>query len=441
MSRPRRIDPEDLDYYSPATEARERSASRLGVFLGLVIVLVFVAAIIWAWIGTVDVIAVARGRIIPRSRTQLVQAVDPGVIRRIHVREGATVRKGQALVELDPTTSDAEEARLEHELLDARLNAARLQALLDGRSVLLPPPAASAEAVTLQRRLLEDQRSEHQRRLMAAGLATEQRAAAVAATVASVERLQSVVAIQTQRAEAFRTLLEQQFVATLQFLEVEERRVDKVQELAIERRRLEQEHAALAEAAARHEVIDAEFRRARLAELAGWEARAGSLAQELIKAVRPRSTQRLSAPANGIVEQLAVHTVGGVVTAGQQLMVIVPIAGGLEVEAWIDNKDAGFVRAGQPVALKIETFLFTRYGTVPGRVSAISADAVTVERVGLVYLARIALERDAVDVDGEPIGLAAGMSVAAEIQIGRRRILEYFLSPLLRRSYEALRER
>jgi hemolysin D len=413
----------------------------VGTLLGLVIVLVFMAAIIWAWVGTVDVVAVARGRLIPRDRTQLVQAVDPGVVRRIHVREGASVRKGQVLVELDPTTSDAEEIRLEHELLDARLNAARLEALLDGESTLPIPPAASAEAVTIQRRLLEDQRSEHRRRLAAAGLATEQRSAAVAATAANVERLESVVVIQTQRANAFRALLDQQFVATLQFLEVEERRVDKVQELAIERRRLEQDHAALAEAVARREVIDAEFRSARLAELASWEARAGSLAQELVKAVRRRSMQKLSAPANGVVQQLAVHTIGGVVAAGQQLMVVVPVAGGLEAEAWLDNKDAGFVRPGQPVALKIETFPFTRYGTVPGSVVAISADAVTVERLGLVYLARIALERTAVDVDGELIALAPGMSVAAEIQIGRRRVIEYFLSPLLRRSYEALRER
>ena len=441
MNHRNRIDPDDLEFLPPAAETRERPPSRLGVLLGLVIVLVFVGAIVWAYLGTVDVIAIARGRLIPRDRTQVVQAVDAGVIRRIHVREGATVRKGQALVELDPTTSDAEGTRLEHELLDARLNAARLHALLTGEASLSPPPAAPVEAVILQRRLLEDQRSEHQRRLVAAGLATEQRSAAVAATAANVERLQTVVAIQTQRAAAFRALLDQQFVATLQFLEVEERRVDKVQELAIERRRLEQEHAALAEAVARHEVIDAEFRSTRLAELASWVARAGSLAQELVKAVRRRSMQKLSSPADGVVQQLAVHTIGGVVAAGQQLMLIVPVEGGLEVEAWVDNKDAGFVRAGQPVALKIETFPFTRYGTVPGSVVAISADAVSVERVGSVYLARIALERDAVDVDGEMVALVPGMSAAAEIQIGRRRVIEYFLSPLLRRSYEALRER
>jgi hemolysin D len=441
MSRRPRIHPEDLEYFPPATEARERPPSRVSVFVGLVIVLVFVGAIIWAWAGTVDVIAVARGRLIPKDRTQLVQAVEPGVIRRIHVREGASVRKGQTLVELDPTTSDAEETRLKHELLDARLNAARLLALVDGESTPSRPHGASIEGMTLQRRLLEDQRSEHQRRLAAAGLATEQRAAAVSATAANIERLETVVAIQTQRAEAFRTLLAQQFIATLQFLEVEERRVDKVQELAIERRRLEQERAALAEAVARREVIDAEFRSARLAELASWDARAGSLAQELVKAVRRRSLQRLTAPADGVVQQLAVHTIGGLAAVGQQLMVIVPAAGGLEVEAWVDNKDAGFVRAGQPVALKIEAFPFTRYGTVPGSVVGISADAVTVERVGLVYLARIGLERGTVDVDGDLIALAPGMSVAAEIQIGRRRVIEYFLSPLLRRSYEALRER
>ena len=330
---------------------------------------------------------------------------------------------------------------MSQELVEAQLHAARLRTLLAGAPDLERPPGAPEAGIALQRQLLESQRAEHGRRLEAAALAIRQRTAGVAAAAAHVQRLETVVEIQTQRADAFRSLLARQFVATLQFLEVEERRVDKVQELAAERQRLAQERAALEESQAQYEVLEMEVRSARLAELAGWESRARSLAQEVVKATQRRAVQRIVAPAGGVIQQLATHTIGSVVASGQQLMVVVPTEGGVEVEAWVENKDVGFVRTGLPATLKIETFPFTRYGTIPGTVVGLSPDAVTLENAGLVYAARVALERDAIDVDGEAITLVPGMAVAVEIHLGRRRVIEFFLSPLLRRTYEALRER
>jgi hemolysin D len=431
---------EELEFLLPGARMQAVPASRFAMALGIVIVAAFGAAVVWACVGTLDVVAIARGRIVPRERNQVVQAAEGGVVRVIHVREGAPVRHGQLLVELDPTTSDADEIRLSQELVEARLHAARLRALLTGQPDLDLVPASEA-GIALQRQLLESQRSEHERRLEAAALSIRQRTAGVAAAAAHVERLETVVEIQTQRADAFRSLLARQFVATLQFLEVEERRVDKVQELTAERQRLAQEQASLAEAQAQYEVLETEFRSTRIAELATWESRARSLAQEVVKATQRRAVQRIVAPANGIIQQLATHTIGSVVATGQQLMLIVPTEGGVEVEAWIENKDIGFIRKGLPVALKIETFPFTRYGTIPGTVVAISPDAVTLENAGLVYAARVELAKPTIDADGETITLAPGMAVAGEVHLGRRRVIEFFLSPLLRRTYEALRER
>ena len=169
--------------------------------------------------------------------------------------------------------------------------------------------------------------------------------------------------------------------------------------------------------------------------------RAAAVSQDVVKAARRRAVQRLVSPVDGVVQQLAVHTVGGVVTPGQQLMVVVPRDAPLEVEAWVENKDVGFVRPGQPVEVKVETFPFTRYGTVAGRVTGLSRDAVSVERLGLVYAARVSLDRSAVRVEERDVALAPGMAVTVEIAIGRRRVLDFFLSPLLRRTHESLRER
>jgi hemolysin D len=431
---------DELEFLPPGARMRAAPASRFALALGIVIVAAFGATVAWAWIGTLDVVAIARGRIVPRERNQVVQAAEGGVVRFIHVREGALVRQGQLLIELDPTTSDADEVRLSQELVEAQLHAARLRALLSGWPDLDPVPAGAA-GIALQRQLLASQRAEHERRLEAAALAIRQRTAGVAAAAAHVERLEAVVEIQTQRADAFRSLLARQFVATLQFLDVEERRVDKVQELAAERQRLAQEQASLGEAEAQYDVLETEFRNTCFAELATWESRARSLAQEVVKAAQRRAVQRIVAPARGTIQQLATHTIGSVVATGQQLMVIVPTDGGVEVEAWIENKDVGFMRKGLPAALKIETFPFTRYGTIPGTVVAISPDAVTLENAGLVYAARVELARPTIDADGETVTLAPGMAVAVEVQLGRRRVIEFFLSPLLRRTYEALRER
>jgi len=431
----------DLEFLPPGVGERDTPPSRPAVILALSIALVFMIAVAWACVGTLDVVAVARGRIVPHGRVQVVQAAEPGIVRSLGARDDSMVRKGQVLLELDPTVSDADESRLTQELAEAHLHVARLEALIIDAPRIASSGGASEEDMALQQRLLDDQRAEYRRRLEAAALTIQQRSASMAVAETNVARLESVVAIQTQRAEAFRMLLEGQFIATLQFLEVEERRIDKVLELAMERRRLEQEEAALAEAEAHYDVIESEFRSARLAELAGWQSRAASLTQEVVKATRRRAVQRVVAPADGVVQQSVIHTVGAVVAAGQQLLVVVPIGGKLEGEVWIENKDVGFVQAGQAAELKVESFPFTRYGTLPGTVLSVSPDAITKENVGLLYAARVEILRDTVTVDGAPIRLVPGMAIAAEIQLGRRRVVEFFLSPLLKRTYEALRER
>jgi len=151
-----------------------------------------------------------------------------------------------------------------------------------------------------------------------------------------------------------------------------------------------------------------------------------------------------------------VHTVGGVVTTAQPVMVIVPEDSRLEVEAFIPNKDIGFVQTGQVAEVKVEAFSFTKYGLIPGRVASLSSDAVQQQQqadkgtdksaaktpeAGSVYAARIALDRDTLDVDGKQTRLQPGMTVSAEIKTGRRRIADYLLSPLSRSAQEAMHER
>jgi hemolysin D len=150
---------------------------------------------------------------------------------------------------------------------------------------------------------------------------------------------------------------------------------------------------------------------------------------------------RLTAPVDGVVQQLDVHTIGGIVTPAQKLMVVVPKEGVLEVEAFLENRDVGFVDVGQAAAVKVETFEYTKYGTIPAIVTQVSGDAISDEKKGLIYSTRIKLNRSSVQIGDKMVNLAPGMAVSVEIKTGARRVIEYFLSPLIQYARESLTER
>jgi hemolysin D len=321
------------------------------------------------------------------------------------------------------------------------------------------PPGTDPTQLTVQSQLLRDQLDEHQTRLEMAKLVIEQRQQGLAATNANISRLKALIPMFEERATSYYQLWQKTYVAKLQYLDVEKDRIERVQELAVQEHKRVQDTAALAEAQKQLQTIRAEFKRARLAELVGAETKVASLVQEVAKAHNRKQLQHLTAPIDGVVQQLAVHTLGGVVTPAQQLLVIVPKVGPLEVEAWVENKDIGFVHVGQQAEIKVAAFPFTRYGTIPALVRTLSHDAVAPEKDGtmpartlspdggqpehssLVFAARVSLERTAIQVEGTPVALSPGMAVTVEIKTGTRRLLEYFLSPVLQAGQESVRER
>lgn len=207
------------------------------------------------------------------------------------------------------------------------------------------------------------------------------------------------------------------------------------------RSKVAETRAALMEAQRQQATLAAETRRQLLDQLNLASQKAASLEQELIKAERRSRLMRLTAPVTGTVQQLAVTTIGGVVTPAQPLMVVVPKDNVLEVEAMLPNKDIGFVNPGQDAEVKVETFPFTKYGTLHGKVTQVSSDAIQDEKLGLIYSTRVKLTRDTLQVENKTVRLTPGMAVTVEVKTGTRRVIEYFLSPLLQTTSESLRER
>jgi hemolysin D len=230
----------------------------------------------------------------------------------------------------------------------------------------------------------------------------------------------------------------------------------------VQRRKAREADAAVAALEETRKKIAEEYRRTLFDELAKAEQKAAALAQDVIKAQERTKLQVLTAPADGVVQQLTVHTVGGVVTPGQSLAVVVPLDSQLEIEAMVPNRDIGFVSAGQEAAIKVDTFNFTRYGLLHGQVLSVSQDAITREKPQdksgepnrgaenasseptgqeFVYAARVTLDRAEMQIEGRPVKLAPGMAVTVEIKTGSRRIISYLLSPLMRYRQEMMRER
>ena len=429
------------EFLPAVLEIQQAPPSPIGRAISWTIIAVMIAGIVWAAFGWIDIVATAQGKIIASGYSKVIQPYETGVIASIHVLDGQVVRRGEVLIELDPTQNRADRDRASNEYRAAKVDAARLRALIAGKNVFDEPSDGDLQYILLQQQLLRDQLTEYQARVGAAKDLVNQREAALEETKENVQRLESTVPMQTERANTFRRLFEQDAASKLDYLQAEQQRIDKTQELAGQRKKLLQDSAALSEAENNHRVTVTEFQQTKQAELSTIETKATSLLQEVAKAGQKADLQRLTSPIDGVVQQLSVHTIGGVVTPAQQLLVIVPHDHPVEVEAQVENKDVGFVREGQPVEIKVETFLFTLYGTIPGKVLSVSDDAASIEKVGLVYPTRVSMDRSTVMVEGKQVNLSPGMAVTVEIKTGKRRIIEYLLSPLLKSVKESLRER
>jgi hemolysin D len=265
-----------------------------------------------------------------------------------------------------------------------------------------------------------------------------------------------------QRVDIRKTLMDKELGSKLTYFEILQLLLEQQAELGVQKSHLQEAEAAVAAIRETRGQAVAEYRRTLSDELAKSEQKADGLAQDLIKAEQKTRLQLLTAPVDGVAQQLAIHTVGGVVTPAQSLLVVVPSDSRLEIEAMVSNRDIGFVQPGQVAEIKIDTFNFTRYGLLHGRVLSVSQDAIIRERqqdrssdraLGtqnetsepkgqeLNYSARISLDRSKMRIDDRMVNLSPGMAVTVEIKTGSRTILSYLLSPLLRYQQDSLHER
>ncbi len=468
---------QSLSEFMPAAlELQETPPNPLVRWLAWTLITLFILTLLWAIFGKVDVVASAEGKIIPGSRVKQIQPLDKGVIKAIHVKEGQYVKEGDPLIELDRTITAADQARMQQELHNASLNLAgseALQALIADQQNTAEknsqqpnnqqhqrinqhkkPVAASELALVIDEKLtlsaseilLHQQKTweqwqQYQAQLSSLHSALTKAQSEKIANLETIKKLEQTLPIITKRATALRSLYQKKMASEAEYLELEQQRIERTQDLATQQQIQQQLIAAINEAQQQINALKADTSSKLLAQIADSRNQLATITEELVKARDMNDKQILYAPVSGYVQQLAVNTIGGVVTEAQQLMIVVPEEENLEVQVMLGNQDIGFVQGDMPAEIKIHTFPFTKYGLINATVTHISDDAILDEKLGLVYAMHLKMHKSTIRVEAKDVKLIPGMAVTAEVKTTQRRVIEYFLSPLLRYKQESIRER
>lgn len=430
--------PANLELVETPTHPAPKWTMRIIVVLALLIVLV-------SLFGQLDIVAVTKGKLIPDERVKVIQPAITGVVRRILVRDGQRVTAGQLLMELDLTQAAADTDKARSAKIQAALSAERSRTLLKAQGSGQAPVMAAVDGATPAQQqeaqhFADGLYREYQDKLNSSQAELLKREAELETTRQEIAKLVATAPLARQQANQFRTLAADKYVAQTDYLDKEQTALEKEHELAAQQSHAHELMQGLAEQRAEIASTTSQFRSTQLDTLDKANQQLDQSRNDETKADTRQKLMSLTAPVAGTVQQLAIHTLGGVATAAQALMEIVP-DDAVEVEANIENKDIGFVKAGQAATVKIEAFPYTRYGYLTGKVMSVSNDAVQDKKLGLTFVARIHLPTNRILANGTWINLTPGMEVTAEINTGKRSVAHYFLDPVIQTGQESLRER
>jgi len=409
---------DEAEFLPAALSLQEKPVSKASRWAAGILMALVAALFIWAIVGRMDIIVNATGKIIPSARTKTIASIEVASVKALYVEEGQPVKKGDVLIELDASAASADQDKAMNSTEQALLQVARSQALIAAIDSLKPPKLGAVSGVSSEK-LQEAQK--HVTGQFQDFITKLRR------IDGEIRTYTQALPLATQQAADYKEMAKTNDVSRHAYLEKEQVRIEL--------------EGKLTDARNRRAALIAEMKRSAYDARTEGERIVGASQPDVQRAAFHRRLLKLVAPVDGTVQQLQVHTVGGVVPVAQPLMLIVPKEDQIEVEAMVQNKDIGFIKEGQTAAVKIEAFQYTKYGLIPAHVTHISRDAVKDEKMGLVYSVIVALDKSSIMVDGRDVKLGPGMSVGVDIKTGERRVIEYILSPLLKLQRESLHER
>lgn len=435
----------ETEFLPAILEVTETPPSPTGRLVMWSILLLVVIALTWAYLGHINEVAVAVGKVIPSGQVKTIQVKNKGIVKEINVEEGQLVQEGDVLIILDPTTTSADYDSLKKRAAYYRLDIQRLTAELTQQPFMpeedpdLEPHDLAAEMALYQSRT-SDYQTQRQSRMDV----IEQKIARLQATQASYEKYAEVLAIEQEKEARLIALMEQNAIAEFQLLEQQSRTIEYAKNAQSELDSINSIRAEIAEAQQNLANVDASYHKDIMTALVEAKKEYYTVTEAIKKADEDSRMATIYAPISGRVYNLNIHTIGGIVTDAQPLMQIVPEDAKLVFEVYADNKDIGFIKVGQEAEVKFETYNFQKFGMYKAEVQEISADAVdepnNPQQDKKFKLILDPTSND-INVYGNPAKIEVGMNISAEIKIKEKRIIDFFLDPFRRYTSEALRER
>ncbi len=408
--------------------------------LVMALVVLFLA---WAAFARLDEFATADGEVVPEGKVRLVQHLEGGIIREIYIQDGAVVKTGEPLVQLDLPVGTMNREELQVRLDGLTLQRARLEAELAGSPIAFPPAEAKRQPT-----LVEAEIRNHQTRAdaLAATLAviddqTRQRAAEVREFEAKIRSTTNNLRLTRERLRMSQDLMQSGLTPRMEHVALQGQVEELEGLLETLRASLPRAQAALAEARSRADEERARFVRGAQTELSEVELTIQRTRELLSEASDQQRRTQITSPIDGIVKNLRYNTIGGVVKPGDPIMEIVPLNERLQVDVKLSPTDRGYVQVGQKATVKVSAYDYTTYGGLDGEVVLVAPDTTLTPDNHPYY--RVVVQTDRAWL-GEERGLypiSAGMQASVEIHTGTRTVMQYLIKPVIKLRHEAFRER
>ena len=447
------VDP--ADFSPPLLRIQEKPPAPLAGWLLRLLLALLAGLLLWAAFGRLDIVAVAEGKLVPSSYLKIVQPAEQGIVKEILVKEGETVREGQVLIRMDSVLTEADVKAIQAEYYNKRIALRRIDAQLSARPLTKEKGDPADLYAQVQAQHAANVRA-YESALAQEKSLLEKARQDLAGAQATKAKLEQVLPHYIEQEKAFEKLTKDGFSGRLMYTDKQRERIEKEQDLRAQEFTIGSNQALIEQSRNKIAQITADYRRQLQTERVETAAQFEKAAQELAKNEHRHELLELRAPAEGIVKDLATHTIGTVAAPGTILMTLVPQSEKLMAEVWVGNDDIGFVRPGQDVKLKLAPFQFQKYGMLDGKVRQVSADATEAPSANtrsdaltgrdrpmgpLTYRTVVELASQHLELDRERFALTPGMQVAGEIHLGTRTVLEFLLSPVHKAFHEAARER
>jgi len=456
---PRLLSPDALDFAPGLLSIQESPPARLPRVVMYLVITLFVILSAWTIFGKLDIVASAEGRLVPQSYVKIVQPADGGIVQEILVKEGQHVAAGQILMRMDTKDALADESTIGTQLALRSLQLRRIDAELGNK-----PLAKQAGDPDDLFRQVQAQYSDRRRAYTdAVGGALDAQHKAERDYDSGKEvlaKLREVTPILKQQADSYSDMGKEGYVPQVQVRDKQREYLEKSRDLKAQESTLASLESAVSAANKQVAELTSKYRSDLQNERIEAEGQYRKFQQDMVKQEHKTGLLELKAPQNGIVKDLATHTAGTVVSPGTVLLSLVPDNESMVAEVMVRNDDVGFVYPHQKVKIKLAAYPFQQYGMLDGEVMTIGADA-SEEGQGqqgqgrgqqaqnsnsdrsptTIYKALVSLDTQQLTVDKAQFKLVPGMQVTAEINQGKRTVLEYILSPLEKTVRESGRER